>query len=1338
MNIAGRATSGVATRAEGSLAHCGSSSGDFELWYSCQGPSCSSLDGSLQNVVCHKDGSSTLICSSDTKCQPGTFSYQSNFTFSQNEPDPWSPTMENEPDVWVPQDQHVMVGGCAKFSLTSDGTKEGTHINDVESTCPNVQRPSTPAAMVGNMPASTDRPHVGATQRPNIIAGTSTSRSISKVSFLLLALAFAAAVFFPCAEASSSHHRPNKFRQSSRARIRATSEEPRDFAEGLINNLANRASAQGYNGHAFANDLVAGVVSSVCRESLEGSNFRPFDPEVLNSCVASAYGGEQVPQPALRFLAVFGGSILCNFIVSGTWQDGQDFSHDVCVGLQYLMTDLRKHASILDDMASIAAGTSGMNSGLPGSSLLAASTFSAQALGQSISISLVPESTASWAAYADGSTLGTAAAHASPSGAFLPSLLSAFSAPTDDLPSSALSSDTSGSASLPELAPSGLLTAAASLAQVPELLKPSIFDGESTDKAFSLLPSKSSLGGGDDYATFHGSVERPGPTIPVRTTATALASHVARPPNTGFGAASRFSNDFVDASSITSSPASVAMLTGLKLSSKSGQITSAQHMNPSKSSPPVQVQTSSIMPSIHEQEDKVVFPTPTQSPSLQVVQDKSFKSDTTNTPSQSDPSRQSYLPLKQPPSGGSSVKASRPTAVDSPTAPKLSHDGSAQGLSPQAQVPDAQTGSNIPGFTQNAGTKLSGSGQVGIASPSKTTASGMHLNIVDEGGSLLGSKQSGSPSTSMLAEPAKIVIWASTQGQQSASIEAASIATNILPVVRPSSIGPETNVLTSEFGDVTPLSPHKATQTTMTSAKIPVLDDLSAHHLLSGESFSLTAAGRATDTNAVDEPSLTLKSLEVLETTNVDKAASAVAASVVTSSIDSTAAASLPSIAGSLSKSASVLLSSHAKSTAAARFTGSFMETVNIESLLWSGSLSLAESSATALPVGDPNRTAILPLVFTSSSSDAYSQSLIPSAEIPSDAFASPISASALLPSSAVVSLITSISSQTLVPEPSPIDMSIPFGNSGYENSVYSSSESLLSATVPPISLSQANAVVASLNGNFSPKTSGFASNEGTLPTTLPGVVVYLTSNSSHTTLNTTTHFKLATWCARNSSAPSFCPGVGCVSFVTNQAHCGACRQICAHLCYRGACVCPDFTSPDEKHGCESSSIHVDCGTNYFTRNANSLKVCASTVWSTISSTPTPTSNRSSIIRSAAPSIGSSLRSGSSLFLTTIISVGTLDTEPTGCLPNLPDVCDGSCFNTMSEHNHCGGCGNFCSGTCVAGSCLVISTRASPQLASTGRMVTKNDLQTTAVRQTSTATVQSVAAYIWRGLGGPR
>ncbi|KAH6620306.1 hypothetical protein C7974DRAFT_458375 [Boeremia exigua] len=329
-----KATNGIATQAKGALITCDSGSDGFELSYSCQGPACSSLNGNFLDITCHADGSSRLICSNDFKCQSGTPSYQSNFTFNQIEVDPWSPAMKNEPDTWVIQDQDVLVGGCAKFSLTSDGTKHGTLVDDDSQTnlCPNVKGLSR--VSTHNEPKSTSfhRPHASATQRPLVFGGTGARCAISKMSLLLMFtlvfLTLTSGVY-----TSATHSRHERL-------IRATSDKARAFAEGFGAELAQKASDQGINGEAFASKIVADVISSICQSYFEGSVPGQFTPEVLKNCVSSIYSNHPLPRPGVQFFAIFGASLLCDYIVSEAYPGGQNFLPDGCKGLQDLTTEV--------------------------------------------------------------------------------------------------------------------------------------------------------------------------------------------------------------------------------------------------------------------------------------------------------------------------------------------------------------------------------------------------------------------------------------------------------------------------------------------------------------------------------------------------------------------------------------------------------------------------------------------------------------------------------------------------------------------------------------------------------------------------------------------------------------------------------------------------------------------------------------------------------------------------------------------------------------------------------------------------------------------------------------
>lgn len=359
MSLATKTMNGIATRAEGAYTVCGPGDSDFELSYLCEGPACSSLDSGFQSVVCHKDGSSRLVCSNDAKCQPGTSLHQSNFSFSQNEPDPWSPTMENKPDIWVPQDQHILVGGCTKFSLTSDGTKEGTLVHDESQavTCPNIEGLALiPGTSAEHASVSFGFPHAGTTQNPFVSTSVARRRSIRPELPLLLAFLLVVMLQLPESQAMIYHHHKVTYSSLDHT-VRGSGNQVRAFAEDLRADISQRAERDGSDGNSFATKLVADVISSVCQDYFEGSAAKSFAPEIAQDCVALVYSNDPLPQPGLQFLAVFGASLLCNLIISQSYSSGHAFSPDGCEGLQELVSEARMVMSAPLQLAPAAASS---------------------------------------------------------------------------------------------------------------------------------------------------------------------------------------------------------------------------------------------------------------------------------------------------------------------------------------------------------------------------------------------------------------------------------------------------------------------------------------------------------------------------------------------------------------------------------------------------------------------------------------------------------------------------------------------------------------------------------------------------------------------------------------------------------------------------------------------------------------------------------------------------------------------------------------------------------------------------------------------------------------------
>ncbi|CAO2657646.1 Nn.00g037720.m01.CDS01 [Neocucurbitaria sp. VM-36] len=339
------------TQAAGVFSNCGPGVNTYELQYNCKGPACSVING-FQNVKCNTDGG-TMSCSNDVKCPVGVSSYMSNFTFTQNEGDPWKPSSQNERDSWVHQEQHVMLPSCAKFSLTSDGTKEGTKVDDSgkadEKLCPNVQETPSPTAGVGlaKKTSSTGRPLAGATSRPDAAQSNTGSRRSAPKNMLFITFLVGLMILLPGTQASVVNDRRYEFL----VRVRDVSDKVRAFAEDFSADLAEKANAQGQNGEVFAHNLVADVISSVCDAYFSGQDPGNFSPTIVEGCVKSIYGGERLPQAAGQFFAVFGASLLCDYVVSEAYPVAQDFLPDGCEGLQDLARKIAPKATVAPSAA---------------------------------------------------------------------------------------------------------------------------------------------------------------------------------------------------------------------------------------------------------------------------------------------------------------------------------------------------------------------------------------------------------------------------------------------------------------------------------------------------------------------------------------------------------------------------------------------------------------------------------------------------------------------------------------------------------------------------------------------------------------------------------------------------------------------------------------------------------------------------------------------------------------------------------------------------------------------------------------------------------------------------
>ncbi|KAH7402524.1 hypothetical protein BKA66DRAFT_604108 [Pyrenochaeta sp. MPI-SDFR-AT-0127] len=358
-----RAAPNGVSQASGVFSNCGPGVNTYELQYHCKGPACSSING-FQNVKCNQDGGS-MTCSNDVKCPSGISSYMSNFTFTQNDGDPWKPSSQNERDSRVQQQQLISLPSCAKFSLTSDGTKAGTKVDDGgkadEKQCPKVRETPSPTAGAGlaKKTSSTSRSQTSATGRPvaPAVQGSYASRRSTPKNVLFVTFLIGLMMLLPGTNASSTHDRKAELRRRAELRVRDVSDKLKAFAQDFNVDLAEKANAQGQNGDVFAHNLVADVVSSVCDSYFGGQDPGTFTPIVVEDCVKSIYGGERLPQAAGQFFAVFGASLLCDYAVSEAYPVAAEFFPDGCEGLQELANKISPKASAAPSPASNAAPT---------------------------------------------------------------------------------------------------------------------------------------------------------------------------------------------------------------------------------------------------------------------------------------------------------------------------------------------------------------------------------------------------------------------------------------------------------------------------------------------------------------------------------------------------------------------------------------------------------------------------------------------------------------------------------------------------------------------------------------------------------------------------------------------------------------------------------------------------------------------------------------------------------------------------------------------------------------------------------------------------------------------
>jgi hypothetical protein len=147
-------------------------------------------------------------------------------------------------------------------------------------------------------------------------------------------------VLLPGTQASPNDHHPQSERQRADLRIREVSNKVKAFAQDFSNDLAEKANNQGENGEALALNLVAAVISSVCHQHFNGAHPADFAPEVAQNCVKSVYNAGKPQLSAGQFFAVFGASLLCDYVVSEAYPVVKEFLPCRCERLQELTKEV--------------------------------------------------------------------------------------------------------------------------------------------------------------------------------------------------------------------------------------------------------------------------------------------------------------------------------------------------------------------------------------------------------------------------------------------------------------------------------------------------------------------------------------------------------------------------------------------------------------------------------------------------------------------------------------------------------------------------------------------------------------------------------------------------------------------------------------------------------------------------------------------------------------------------------------------------------------------------------------------------------------------------------------
>jgi type II secretory pathway component PulM len=163
-------------------------------------------------------------------------------------------------------------------------------------------------------------------------------------------------LWLPGAEASYKLHHRKQSRERLELRIRDARASVATFAQNFSNNLAVKLEAQDIDGTEFAHNLVAAIISSVCNAHAAGTAPSDFTPSVLQDCIRTVYEGAQLQSPPERFLATFGASILCDYVVSGAYPVAEEFAVIGCEKLQDLLSTMTPKGSVATTSTSNSVG----------------------------------------------------------------------------------------------------------------------------------------------------------------------------------------------------------------------------------------------------------------------------------------------------------------------------------------------------------------------------------------------------------------------------------------------------------------------------------------------------------------------------------------------------------------------------------------------------------------------------------------------------------------------------------------------------------------------------------------------------------------------------------------------------------------------------------------------------------------------------------------------------------------------------------------------------------------------------------------------------------------------